>query len=182
MSRRAKWSGRRDLNSRPSPWQGDALPLSYSRSRSPSIRTTPSPVKMTFPSARCMPCVVGQYIQLSAAIVLWMRCSMPAVLPFPAFTASPGSGIPRREILSALSYALDLTEGAVPGHAQRVCLSMPSRPSPLLTPSESPTQPLPSPAKRAWSRCASSASIALPCCMTSASSASPTPFSTSPVV
>jgi hypothetical protein len=26
-----KWSGRRDLNSRPSPWQGDALPLSYSR-------------------------------------------------------------------------------------------------------------------------------------------------------
>jgi hypothetical protein len=29
--RRVKWSGRRDLNSRPSPWQGDALPLSYSR-------------------------------------------------------------------------------------------------------------------------------------------------------
>src|ERR1035438_8608362 len=31
QSRRAEWSGRRDLNSRPSPWQGDALPLSYSR-------------------------------------------------------------------------------------------------------------------------------------------------------
>src|ERR1700723_3548831 len=31
--RRADWSGRRDLNSRPSPWQGDALPLSYSRLR-----------------------------------------------------------------------------------------------------------------------------------------------------
>lgn len=30
--------------------------------------------------------------------------------------------IPRREILSALSYALDLTEGAVPGHALRCCL------------------------------------------------------------
>ena len=29
--RGAVWSGRRDLNSRPSPWQGDALPLSYSR-------------------------------------------------------------------------------------------------------------------------------------------------------
>jgi hypothetical protein len=29
----ADWSGRRDLNSRPSPWQGDALPLSYSRFR-----------------------------------------------------------------------------------------------------------------------------------------------------
>src|SRR5579862_9752598 len=28
---RADWSGRRDLNPRPSPWQGDALPLSYSR-------------------------------------------------------------------------------------------------------------------------------------------------------
>jgi hypothetical protein len=27
----ADWSGRRDLNPRPSPWQGDALPLSYSR-------------------------------------------------------------------------------------------------------------------------------------------------------
>src|SRR5205807_1330058 len=29
--RHQDWSGRRDLNSRPSPWQGDALPLSYSR-------------------------------------------------------------------------------------------------------------------------------------------------------
>ncbi len=29
---RSVWSGRRDLNPRPSPWQGDALPLSYSRS------------------------------------------------------------------------------------------------------------------------------------------------------
>ena len=26
-----KWSGRRDSNSRPSPWQGDALPLSHFR-------------------------------------------------------------------------------------------------------------------------------------------------------
>jgi hypothetical protein len=25
------WSGKRDSNSRPSPWQGDALPLSYFR-------------------------------------------------------------------------------------------------------------------------------------------------------
>ena len=28
-----KWSGKRDSNSRPSPWQGDALPLSYSRKK-----------------------------------------------------------------------------------------------------------------------------------------------------
>ena len=28
-----QWSGRRDSNSRPSPWQGDALPLSHSRIR-----------------------------------------------------------------------------------------------------------------------------------------------------
>lgn len=28
---RRSWSGRWDLNPRPSPWQGDALPLSYSR-------------------------------------------------------------------------------------------------------------------------------------------------------
>lgn len=48
---------------------------------------------------------------------------MPPVLAFPASGSPlPGSGIPRRQLLSALSYALDLTEGAVPGHAQRVCL------------------------------------------------------------
>ena len=29
--RRKNWSGRRDSNSRPSPWQGDALPLSHFR-------------------------------------------------------------------------------------------------------------------------------------------------------
>jgi hypothetical protein len=29
---RCKWSGKRDLNPRPQPWQGCALPLSYSRS------------------------------------------------------------------------------------------------------------------------------------------------------
>jgi hypothetical protein len=32
------WSGKRDLNPRPSPWQGDALPLSYSRSTTVSQR------------------------------------------------------------------------------------------------------------------------------------------------
>ncbi len=31
LRRHIKWSGKRDSNSRPSPWQGDALPLSYSR-------------------------------------------------------------------------------------------------------------------------------------------------------
>src|SRR6266536_241489 len=36
---REVWSGRRDLNSRPSPWQGDALPLSYSRFRARPILT-----------------------------------------------------------------------------------------------------------------------------------------------
>jgi hypothetical protein len=29
--KKKNWSGKRDLNPRPSPWQGDALPLSYSR-------------------------------------------------------------------------------------------------------------------------------------------------------
>ena len=33
------WSGKRDLNPRPSPWQGDALPLSYSRSPDPDPTT-----------------------------------------------------------------------------------------------------------------------------------------------
>ena len=33
------WSGKRDSNSRPQPWQGCALPLSYSRlQRSPIIQ------------------------------------------------------------------------------------------------------------------------------------------------
>src|SRR5579864_1011530 len=31
--RHKKWSGRRDSNSRPPPWQGGALPLSHFRSR-----------------------------------------------------------------------------------------------------------------------------------------------------
>jgi hypothetical protein len=35
--RAATWSGRRDLNPRPSPWQGDALPLSYSRIRPEAV-------------------------------------------------------------------------------------------------------------------------------------------------
>ena len=33
LIKRKKWSGRRDSNPRPSPWQGDALPLSYARSK-----------------------------------------------------------------------------------------------------------------------------------------------------
>ena len=32
LRRRLKWSGKRDLNPRHQPWQGCALPLSYSRS------------------------------------------------------------------------------------------------------------------------------------------------------
>ena len=39
----AVWSGRRDSNPRPQPWQGCALPLSYTRIRKPSSssRTLP---------------------------------------------------------------------------------------------------------------------------------------------
>ncbi len=33
LCRRKKWSGKRDSNPRHLPWQGRALPLSYSRSR-----------------------------------------------------------------------------------------------------------------------------------------------------
>ncbi len=43
-----------------------------------------------------------------------------AVEPRPE--VSPDSGIPVAEIVSALSFALDLTEDAVPGHALRTCL------------------------------------------------------------
>ena len=38
-------------------------------------------------------------------------------------SASAGAAAPSlAEIISALSFALDLTEGAVPGHALRCCL------------------------------------------------------------
>jgi hypothetical protein len=52
----AEWSGRRDLNSRPSPWQGDALPLSYSRlsslpSRSAASRAAPFARELCRPAA-----------------------------------------------------------------------------------------------------------------------------------
>ena len=36
---KSKWSGRRDSNSRPSPWQGDALPLSHSRKWCPEAES-----------------------------------------------------------------------------------------------------------------------------------------------
>jgi hypothetical protein len=46
----ATWSGRRDLNPRPSPWQGDALPLSYSRIRPEAVyRAAHRPVNATSP-------------------------------------------------------------------------------------------------------------------------------------
>ena len=46
----ATWSGRRDLNPRPSPWQGDALPLSYSRIRPEAVyRAAHRPVNATAP-------------------------------------------------------------------------------------------------------------------------------------
>ena len=44
------WSGKRDLNPRPSPWQGDALPLSYSRSitsRSEGWNSTDAGMKLS---------------------------------------------------------------------------------------------------------------------------------------
>ena len=47
----AIWSGRRDLNPRPSPWQGDALPLSYSRIRTQAVyRGGPCRVNASRPS------------------------------------------------------------------------------------------------------------------------------------
>ncbi len=46
----------------------------------------------------------------------------PRLLPSAGAQSQDGLQIPLREILSALSYALDLTEGAVPGHALRCCL------------------------------------------------------------
>ena len=51
--RNTKWSGKGDLNPRPSPWQGDALPLSYSRVRKPKKeRIERDPTGRASPSQR----------------------------------------------------------------------------------------------------------------------------------
>lgn len=48
---------------------------------------------------------------------------MPLPLPLPtSHEAHPAGSISLSEVLSALSYALDLTEGATPGHTTRSCL------------------------------------------------------------
>ena len=44
---RKRWSGRRDSNSRPSPWQGDALPLSHFRIMVEGDGFEPSKVVLT---------------------------------------------------------------------------------------------------------------------------------------
>ena len=48
--------------------------------------------------------------------------TVPALGAERSLAAGPQSGVSLAEILSALSFALDLTEGAVPGHAMRSCL------------------------------------------------------------
>ena len=60
----ARWSGRRDSNPRPSPWQGDALPLSHSRvtpcdcsHRLPYSTLSPPPLSSVF--ARVGPSQIG---------------------------------------------------------------------------------------------------------------------------
>ncbi len=45
------WSGRRDSNSRRSPWQGDALPLSHSRILVPSGGIEPPTQGFSVPSS-----------------------------------------------------------------------------------------------------------------------------------
>ncbi len=48
-SARFRWSGRRDSNPRPQPWQGCALPLSYSRRRTIARADRPPPVSRRSP-------------------------------------------------------------------------------------------------------------------------------------
>ncbi len=47
----AGWSGRRDSNSRPSPWQGDALPLSYFRVSTSAVSYAHDPIILAGESA-----------------------------------------------------------------------------------------------------------------------------------
>ena len=48
-----KWSGRRDLNPRPQPWQGCTLPLSYSRSFIYSLSAVQMNLSLYFLPAVC---------------------------------------------------------------------------------------------------------------------------------
>ena len=54
------WSGRRDLNSRPSPWQGDALPLSYFRGPRTFRGAQREPSECTDPSLKAKPVTTEQ--------------------------------------------------------------------------------------------------------------------------
>ena|SRR5215469_4176659 len=69
-ARKARWSGRRDLNPRLRPWQGRTLPLSYSR------------------SAKCdykQGCWSGQTSRPTAAFFLWLLLGIRGrfVMPHP---------------------------------------------------------------------------------------------------
>jgi hypothetical protein len=50
--RRRAWSGKRDSNPRPSPWQGDALPLRHSRTAERLITDQRTPT-ILYASAHC---------------------------------------------------------------------------------------------------------------------------------
>jgi putative nucleotidyltransferase with HDIG domain len=58
----------------------------------------------------------------AASILLEFEKALPHSMRSRAAAAAVPAQIPMHEILSALSFALDLTEGAVPGHAVRSCL------------------------------------------------------------
>ena len=65
------WSGKRDLNPRPSPWQGDALPLSYSRLISIVLEGWDS----TDAAAKLSSNLVGHVIIVIVILILslWLR-------------------------------------------------------------------------------------------------------------
>ncbi len=83
----ADWSGRRDLNPRPSPWQGDALPLSYSRwvlfeyiGRVCSGQRSAGPsIDVGFHSELC-------WLPLASELYIEIRCSssQPGRIPSPS--------------------------------------------------------------------------------------------------
>lgn len=77
-----KWSGRRDLNPRPQPWQGCTLPLSYSRSFNYNL----SAMQMDFHYISC-PLFVKRYFLMNLLSVpstsrrMFSRCRMIVMIP-----------------------------------------------------------------------------------------------------
>ena len=84
------WSGRRDSNSRPLPWQGNALPLSYFRKIFSRLQPSDSNLVFFFPKAGCSKVETVLYVERKkrfelSTLALARQCSTAELLPHVQF-------------------------------------------------------------------------------------------------